>query len=667
MIRWTIAIAVGLLAGWITYGRAGGAAPRLRVLAGVLRAAAVSIVAALLFGASAGSSVERGRVIAVDASASWLRAARNESTTVSTLREWLADSVFSREPADSRVLLFGDSIRETSRESVGHFRPADARSSAREAVDRAAALGAPLTIVTDGEIDDPEAVSDAPAGSRVMVLPRSLSGKDELDAAIVDLSIPTAARNGDTIRVSVTVQSGPVATPPAEITVGVGARVQTKLPVPAMVPFSSLVLSGLLKLEATDSIELVTAAVSMDGDRERRNDSLTARLRVGDVTPVVAVSTAPDLDWREALSVMRSGLGLPVRGYIRVAPGLWRVEGTFAPVSEAQVRERAGSSGMLFLHGDTTWAVGIKRGNERSSVLWVPAMPEEPARAGAITRRAEWYVAEAPPSPLSAALAGLPVDSLPPVTLPVDRLQQFMFSGERAGSSGHDSTLPSSSHKPSAQGSWLATPALTMRLEKAGPQVAALTTREGKAGQRAAVVLGSGYAGWVLRGGRSQQSFLALFGSAFDWVAAARSDERPVFASGSIIREGDVVNWRRGSVDTLFRVVLRRREDAHTPASPASRGDTLILAFGANRFETISAPLAAGVYDVATNNLHDVLVVNQSREWLPRQPTVTDQSVSGAIRSRSAAPRLTDSGWPFVLSLLLLCAEWIVRRSHGRP
>ena len=59
-----------------------------------------------------------------------------------------------------------------------------------------------------------------------------------------------------------------------------------------------------------------------------------------------------------------------------------------------------------------------------------------------------------------------------------------------------------------------------------------------------------------------------------------------------------------------------------------------------------------------------LVVVNPSREWVPRPPTRTPRESSGVVRA--AAPRrLVDAAWPFVLVLLLLSAEWIGRRFAG--
>ncbi|MFN7532208.1 MAG: hypothetical protein ACK5T7_13980, partial [Gemmatimonas sp.] len=86
MIRWVVAIALGLLAAWLAYGlplRAGsthGTARHWGLAA--LRAAAVALVAALLVGAPMGRAVPRAPLVALDVSASWRRAVGDESTFV---------------------------------------------------------------------------------------------------------------------------------------------------------------------------------------------------------------------------------------------------------------------------------------------------------------------------------------------------------------------------------------------------------------------------------------------------------------------------------------------------------------------------------------------------------------------------------------------------------
>ena len=59
-----------------------------------------------------------------------------------------------------------------------------------------------------------------------------------------------------------------------------------------------------------------------------------------------------------------------------------------------------------------------------------------------------------------------------------------------------------------------------------------------------------------------------------------------------------------------------------------------------------------------------MLAVNNAREWLPRSPRVKEGVVGGGVPV-DAAPRLRSTGWAYALLLLLLCAEWVVRRRVG--
>jgi hypothetical protein len=132
---------------------------------------------------------------------------------------------------------------------------------------------------------------------------------------------------------------------------------------------------------------------------------------------------------------------------------------------------------------------------------------------------------------------------------------------------------------------------------------------------------------------------------------------RPVVSS---VRAGEPVQWRRGGADTTVAVHVTRRG-----GSSAVDTSTLTLRFTTARFETSSAPLAPGVYDVDAPGGASVLVVNASREWVPRAPTIVAGPAAKAAGS-SEAPRFADNSWPFVLALLLLCGEWLGRRALGQ-
>lgn len=618
VIRWILALALGLAVAWLAYGRA-GASQRVGAFAlATLRAAAVTLIAAMVFGASSSPPKPLAPLVAIDVSASWLRAAGDDSAAVRTLRA-LASDAASR---SDQLVFVGDSLRDVTTRDIALLRPIDNASHTRVAVDRAAALGRALVLITDGELDDADALADAPQGSRVRIPIRVA----KRDAAVAELALPNSATAGDTIQVSTLVVAGGAGATDGQLQLLLdGVRVGAGV-VAALAPYASTRVTIPFMVPRGARISLVQAVLHIAEDVETRNDTLSASLEIGDKPPAVFISTAPDLDVREALTVLRGALQLPTRAYLRLAPGVWREEGSLAPIREEDVRARAVAAGMLILHGDTNWVPRtIARG---ARALWTPAPPTALARAGEVARTPEWYASSAPASPLIGALGSLPFDSLPPLTI--------------AGPARGDFTV------------------LTAKLGKTGEAVPAIAGRE-TAGARTLIVSGSGYAGWALRGGRSGEAFTALWGAIFDWLSAGRGDLRAARPASSSVRAGEPIRWRRGGADSIVTAILTRR--MHGATAPA-RPDTITLRFASASFETSAAPMTAGVYDVRTIGGASVLVVNASREWVARAPVVRDGALSRGAFS-SDAPRLSDTWWPFGLALLLLCAEWVGRRFAG--
>ena len=77
-----------------------------------------------------------------------------------------------------------------------------------------------------------------------------------------------------------------------------------------------------------------------------------------------------------------------------------------------------------------------------------------------------------------------------------------------------------------------------------------------------------------------------------------------------------------------------------------------------------TAALPVGIYDVTTTGGSSVLAVNQSREWIPRRSSVQSGAVGGEP-ALGEAPALRERAWIYVLVVLLLCAEWMLRRRVG--
>jgi hypothetical protein len=255
-------------------------------------------------------------------------------------------------------------------------------------------------------------------------------------------------------------------------------------------------------------------------------------------------------------------------------------------------------------------------------VLWAPAPPPPPLRAGEMPQRTEWFVSNAPPSPLSAVLDGLPYDSLSPLDV-----------GAPVGGG---------------------VPVLEARVGRAGEArpVAALRTT---GGVRQLRVSGSGYASWIVRGGRSADAFSAFWGAIFDWMAVAEGDGTTVMLGNRLVRAGDEIAWRRGTADSVATVVLR---------AASGSVDTLDLSFSSDADVLRTPSLPEGTYDVQAGASSRRLVVNPSREWVPRAP-VSAPEVRAAEPSLGASRPLLERSWPFVFALVLLCSEWLLRRAAG--
>lgn len=594
MTSWLIAIAASTALSWFQYGL-----PRGRsTLPAALRWLAVLLAVAMLLGAPAGRPRAPEPIVALDASASWLRGGDSSA--------WRAAvTTFRAAPAAQVPVLFGDSVRPAG-ESVS---PNDRVTLARPLVDRALAAGRPVIVLTDGVIDDPEALASLPAGSRVEI--RASPGAP--DAAALTVDAPRSLVAGDTIEVAIAVGAGSAGAAAGSVTLQLGDRPVGKARFEALAASAERRLT--MKIAPTGNGPVVLrATIASPGDREPRNDTVTTVLEVTRGAAAVFVSTSPDEDSRFALSVLRGTLALPTRAYLQVAPGSWRVEGPLTPVSVAEVREALRAAPLVVLHGDTG-AFGAPRALARGALALMPGTTE---------RGVDWYAVGAPASPLMGALGQLPWDSLPPLDVAA--------------------ALPA--------GDWVA---LTVSRSRQLERKAAIVGSERP--RRTVVVGASGFWRWRFRGGASEPAFAAIWGSVFDWLAAGRFDARAAVPGSGSFRSGERIIWQRGaSTDSIVRVLLTKRGTS----APATE---LRLSF-AGTATAESAPLEPGIYDVQATGGRSLIAVNASRELLPRRPTVRPGPIGGAA-TLVDAPLLRDRVWPYLLLLLALCFEWLVRRRVG--
>ncbi len=596
MLAWLLSLLLAAVLAWWSYrAPAPGESRRARGLA-ALRAVSWIIVLALLFDAPAGARRAVPPIAALNASESWLRGGD------SALWRRATDAARA---ASSELLLWGDSARTAAAPPI----PRDAGTRAMPLAERALAVGRPLVLITDGELNDPAALSSLPAGSRVEVL----AHPPAINAAVISLNAPRAVVANDTLEARVTVRAGQLAVRSATLSLVAGSDVIATMPLDSLAAGVERTYTMRGRIAGAVRSVPLAAVVRVAGDIEPRNDSLATAVQVAPAAGAVLASTSPDFDARFLIPVLRGSVALPTRAYYRVAPGMWRQDGTLAAVTEATVRAALAEAPLAILHGDTALFGAPRAVTKGSLLLYTPS-------ADTI---GEWYPVAAPPSPVAAVLSGVPWDSLAPLSV---------ASGVR----GDWSAL-------------LAAPARSSdrRIAIAGSE----------SGRRVVVVGASGLWRWAFRGGVSRDAYATLWGGIFDWLTAERPDPRAALPADAIVRAGDRIRWRRGTgTDTLVRVELRRRGEA--------RADTLALRFGGAGALAESAPLDAGVYETHVSGGTSLLIVNASRELLPRRANVRTGSVGGAAPFGDQ-PRVRDLHWIYLLLLAVLCAEWLLRRHFG--
>jgi len=597
MIAWFVALAAAAGAALWQYGWPLPADRYRRVLA-ALRALAVALVVALLLDAPLGVRASARPLVALDASRSWAQGGENAR---------FAEAVQRARAAGGDLLLFGDSLRAGRAPNA----PADEASRVGPAVERAAVLGRPLTVITDGGLADPEALDHLPAGSKVEVL----AAPPAVDAAVRSLELPQAASPGDSVelRALIVTAGAPVPAVTASARLADGSSLAA-VSLGAMPPWSEREWRVRIRVPDRRDALVVRVVVQAAGDLEHHNDTLSTVLDVRGGPTAVFVSTAPDEDARFALALMRGAMALAVRGFVRVAPGQWRQEGTLAAVDESVVKDALSRAPVAVLHGDTA-LFGAPRALGRGSLLLVAPPRDEDG---------EYFTERSGASPLAPALSGVPWDSLPPIVL-----------------------------GPAPVGArWTA---LTARRGRRFDERVVLAGDD--APRRIAVMPARGLWRWKFRGGRSADAFAALWGGVFDWLAQADADERPARVASPTLREGEPVTWRHGAGSDSVVVVQLRREGA-------TADERLTLRFPELGGATLSPPLAAGVWHATIGKVTSPFVVNASAEWLPVKPVTSRATVAG-VPAAGAPASLRTGWWWWALLLAALSAEWVLRRRVG--
>lgn len=427
-----------------------------------LRAVAVVAVLAMAVDLPLGPATPVAPWVALDVSASW----RTQEPAAWARARAVVDSL--RAAGADSVLMVGDSLRGGMRPEI----PTDRASGIAPLVDAAVALGRPVVLVTDGRLDDPERLAQLPAGSAVRVI----EAAPRRDAAVATVAAPGGALGGDTIGVEVVVRAGAAGSGSRALQLAIGDRTVPAAVVPALEAFAEHAVRFPVAVPTTEGpTRLLVSLAAAPEDHLPANDTASLSLLVSGAIAAVFVSTAPDPDARFILAALRSTRRGPVQGFWRVAPGQWRTDGAMRPVEEGVVREALRAAPMVVLHGDTALLGAPRAVTTGRLVLVAPPPPGE-----------DQYPVGAGESPIAAALAGVPWDSLPPLDVAATRDEGYAAVRSRRARRFDERVV--------------------VRLFD-GPR-------------RIALVPAAGFGRWRLRGGRPADAFDALWGSVLDWVGA---------------------------------------------------------------------------------------------------------------------------------------------------
>jgi hypothetical protein len=480
-------------------------------------------------------------------------------------------------------------------------------------------------ILTDGNIDDvAEIPPDLLRRPRVIAQPRP----PFYDAYIAGVDGPRHVMRGDTVRLRVSYGTAGKRETGNEnrndaIVVRVGDREVSRQPV-------SLPDSGTLSKEITFPVSRIPSSgwtaleVRLAGvnDPEPRDDSREFVVDVSVEPAAVIFASPPDWDSRFLARALGDVARLPVRVFVETEPGRWRDGATLAPVSTGEMARAAAAARLLVAMGDP----------ERARAFTVAARPTSALLLWPTNgQTGDWYVDPPSSSPLTAPLAGVVWDSLPPATALVPL---------------HDS----------ARGSMVA---LTARLARRGAPRPILTLQQ-RDGRRTATATAAGLWRWAFRGDAAEQAYRSVVAATVDWLlgersAGSRARAVPVTFE---VPNGLPIQWRWTSSDSARPLAVTLRSNDKTLT------DTL-------RFDATGRAelrLAPGIYRYALVGGSEqgvVAVETYSDEWLPRAPSLGPQP--GEATARLASVGLRDRWWLFVIALAALATEWALRRRQGLP
>jgi hypothetical protein len=500
--------------------------------------------------------------------------------------------------------------------------PGDSTASGGRSRLAAAIAGArsgdrPVVVITDGEIEDADAIpSDILAGATIRVLPRDTVP----DVALVRVSGATRLTPGDTVRFEVEAQAfGPARSPPRSL--GIEAREGDRIWLRGPLVLDAggrgrAELRGPLPPVAPGA-HVLTVTVTGAADSEPRDDARSVVVTVVPTPGIVVLATPPTWESRFLLETLRDVAALPVRGYLETERGRWRRAGDLKAVPTAEVGDAVRRADVLISLGEP----GVMARSSRARGRWTwQGSAAHPGATG------DWYLSVPSPTPVSGALQGGAVDSFPPGTAISE-----LVPGPR---------------------DWVGLSAQAGRRGTVRPVMIGHDS-----GSVRRIVMGvEGLWRWSFRGGSSEQGYRGLVASSLTWLlgGADSASGRARLLHQVVQRSRPAVfEWNGGGAAEPIPVVL---------TGPAgTRSDTLVFD-GAGRAELVLPP-GAWHYRLEGGGQGTIAVEEYSDEWLPTQRTLESrEAVSQAGGGRMPVRTWL---WLFGLGVAAFAGEWLARRRLG--
>ncbi|HEX6134495.1 MAG TPA: hypothetical protein VFZ24_11040 [Longimicrobiales bacterium] len=650
-ILWLLlSAAVGALSLW--HYRRRETPGRGRMLLAALRAGAIVILLLILFDPNlpaTGAGIGRGSQVLLDASLS-MRLPADSSAT-----RWTRARAEARARADDRpVLLFGESARPLSADALPDSAPGDDRTLLLPALQAAAEAGVRRVVVlTDGGIEDADAVARwAPRLGLVVETVRV--GDDIANLSLVEASAPQWVDAGQPVNVDFAVAGA--AADSVRVVVRRDGRVLARSTVPGAA--SGRLAAGAIELrlepaEAEDG--RVRLEVELENPDAAAADNVrTLYVQVGEEPAGVAlVSFRPDWEPRFLAPVLERSLGLPLRAYLRSATGRYvRLAGGLeagGPATEEDVRGAVERGQLVVLHG-----------------LGVDAPDWAHEAAGTAGHILIFPADDATTLPLPAPIgAAIPGDFFPSAAVPASPVAALLADLDVTGSA------PLSTLRPTSlpEGVWA--PLMVTRGRQGQPMPLAIAG--GSDGRRWAVALGTGYWQWAFRGGAERLLYTRLWSALAGWLTQERTIAAlpPVRPARSALPRGTAVPWVAPGI---------RADSMHVMLADAAGNVALDTVIAATPGDTVfsNAP-APGEYSYRVRAHADTNVtegrgrvtIEQYSPEFARTPIDPARLEAGGTMVRSGEDSvrrgtpLHATAYPYLLLVLLLAAEWILRRRWG--